>query len=96
MGNNMKIVNKMISFKDNNFYGYSLESSFSDLSSFYKIQNKTRKSLVLKSNCQLCETGQLCETSNYVNMRTMQNYSTSNCLVIVYFLPLPASSGLYR
>ena len=35
------------------------------------MQNKTRKTLALNSNDQLCETGQLCETANYVNMPTM-------------------------
>ena len=54
--------------KQPNSYGYSLESSFSDLSSFHIIQNKTRKCLALKSNFQLCETGELCETANYAKI----------------------------
>ena len=61
---------------------------FPDLSSFHKIQKKT---LVLKSNFQLCRTGQLCETSNYVKITLPQ----IALLLFIFscFQPLVASIG---
>ena len=58
----------MVSFEDNTEQRYLLESC---LFIFHKMQNKTRKTLALNSTRQLCETGKLSETANYVNMPTM-------------------------